>query len=534
VGTSSAWTFTVRNRGTGDLSVTGATVEGTSAAEFRVVAGGGGFTVAPGATGTIRVAFQPATVGTKSAALRIASDDADESSVVVPLSGRGVAPDIAAGAGHAWGEVRVGAVVQGVIEVRNEGTSDLAVQASVEGRDSAEFAIGGGTSFVVTAGASRGVEIRCAPASAGPKSATLRLASDDPDEPVVGVALSATAVEPLIAVSPTACDFGQARVGNAASRPLQVRNDGSAPLLVVATDVSGANASSFDVTSGRAPFVVAPGSTHEIQIRFRPGTVGSKSATLRIASDALRDPEVHVPLTGTGTAPDIAGPATHDFGDGRVGGTYTHPIEVRNEGTADLLVSGLEIAGIDAAEFRLPAAGSFVVAPGASGVIQVRWRPVTAGPKSAVLRVASDDPDEPSIEIALAGRATVSDIGVDGPGAPGTTPVASTVQPAGRDGGEAEASRAPEAFTTRVHPNPTAGAVAIEYALPAASEVTIVVYDANGRRVRSVVDAVLPAGRHAARWDGRDDFGRPAASGIYFVRLTAARESAIAKLVLRR
>ena len=32
---------------------------------------------------------------------------------------------------------------------------------------------------------------------------------------------------------------------------------------------------------------------------------GAKSATLRIVSDAVRDAEVHVPLTGTGIAPDI-------------------------------------------------------------------------------------------------------------------------------------------------------------------------------------------------------------------------------------
>jgi len=44
----------------------------------------------------------------------------------------------------------------------------------------------------------------------------------------------------------------------------------------------------------------------------------------------------------------------------------------------------------------------------------------------------------------------------------------------------------------------------------------------------------LGPGAHWARWDGRTDGGRPAASGIYFVRLTAGGVERSAKLVLVR
>jgi hypothetical protein len=659
VGRSSAWTFTVRNLGTGVLAVGGATVEGPDAANFRIAAGGGGFTVAPGAHGQIRVAFQPSATGTKSAALRIASDDADEPSIVLPLAGRGVEPDIAAEASHDWGEVRVDAVASGVIEVRNDGTSDLSVLAtSVEGRDAAAFSVDGGGSFVVATGATRAIEVRCAPASAGAKSAVLRLASDDPDEPVVDVLLAANAVEPLIAINPPSRDFGDVRVGTAVSRLFQIRNDGGAPLAVAATGVGGSDASRFEVVSGGAPFAVAPGSTHEIRVRFRPGVAGPKVAILTIESDAARDPQVRVPLSGTGVAPDIAAAPGHDFGDVRVGAIVSHGLEVRNEGTADLLVSAPVIAGADSGEFLLASGGGFVLAPGASRAIEVSWRPAAQGAKSALLRLASDDPDEPSMDVSLAGRAIAPDVGVDpgdldfgavvvaptaeaagldrpesavAPGdgledeflvtndgtaplelrattlggpdagsfeiveggsgawiAPGGTHrivVRATVttigpktaellvasddpdegllrvplaargvrvrEPSGdqsppdgpgreRDGdpqdppGPHDVTGLLRTVVTGIRPNPSPGAATIEYALPSASEVTIVVYDANGRRVRNVLTAVLPGGAHATQWDGRDDFGRPAASGIYFVRLTAARDASIAKLVLRR
>jgi len=45
---------------------------------------------------------------------------------------------------------------------------------------------------------------------------------------------------------------------------------------------------------------------------------------------------------------------------------------------------------------------------------------------------------------------------------------------------------------------------------------------------------VRAAGPHALVWDGRDDAGRPAASGAYLVRLRAEGRAAAAKLTLVR
>jgi hypothetical protein len=46
-----------------------------------------------------------------------------------------------------------------------------------------------------------------------------------------------------------------------------------------------------------------------------------------------------------------------------------------------------------------------------------------------------------------------------------------------------------------------------------------VVYDVMGRTVRTVFDGRLPAGRHLLDWNGRTRSGRPAAAGIYFLRV---------------
>jgi flagellar hook assembly protein FlgD len=50
--------------------------------------------------------------------------------------------------------------------------------------------------------------------------------------------------------------------------------------------------------------------------------------------------------------------------------------------------------------------------------------------------------------------------------------------------------------------------------------------------VRTLVDGEKPAGPHSAVWDGRDDSGSPAASGVYFYRLQAGNVTETRKMVL--
>jgi flagellar hook assembly protein FlgD len=72
-----------------------------------------------------------------------------------------------------------------------------------------------------------------------------------------------------------------------------------------------------------------------------------------------------------------------------------------------------------------------------------------------------------------------------------------------------------------VAPNPMTASTAVSWALPRAEAVRLVVMDLAGRRVRTLVEGLSPAGRHVDRWDARDQSGRSVASGVYFVVLEA-------------
>jgi len=68
-------------------------------------------------------------------------------------------------------------------------------------------------------------------------------------------------------------------------------------------------------------------------------------------------------------------------------------------------------------------------------------------------------------------------------------------------------------------PNPFVHSTAIRYALPAGGHVRLRVYDLEGRHVRTLADVSQAAGAHLAHWDGRNDRGHEATSGLYLFRL---------------
>ncbi len=68
-------------------------------------------------------------------------------------------------------------------------------------------------------------------------------------------------------------------------------------------------------------------------------------------------------------------------------------------------------------------------------------------------------------------------------------------------------------------PNPAHGETRIPFAIPRAGRVSLGIYDQQGRRVRELVEGSLLAGKHEARWDGRDVAGRRVSSALYYYRL---------------
>jgi|GEM_PF-686189 len=88
VGSTADRTLTVRNVGSAPLTVTGMTLDNP---RFTIVSPSTPFTVNAGGQQTVTVRFAPTSTGPQSGTLRIQSDDPDEATVSVSVTGQGVA-----------------------------------------------------------------------------------------------------------------------------------------------------------------------------------------------------------------------------------------------------------------------------------------------------------------------------------------------------------------------------------------------------------------------------------------------------------
>ncbi len=88
-------------------------------------------------------------------------------------------------------------------------------------------------------------------------------------------------------------------------------------------------------------------------------------------------------------------------------------------------------------------------------------------------------------------------------------------------------------------PNPFNPETWIPYQLAKDAEVTLHIYSVNGTLIRTLTLGYQPAGfyysrNRAAYWDGRNQFGEPVASGVYFYTITAGDFTATRKMLIRK
>ncbi len=85
-----------------------------------------------------------------------------------------------------------------------------------------------------------------------------------------------------------------------------------------------------------------------------------------------------------------------------------------------------------------------------------------------------------------------------------------------------------------ISPNPFGAATSIELSVPEACAASVAIYDASGRRVRSLLSGPVPRGASRVAWDGRDGAGRRLSPGVYFARARAGKLRLERKILILR
>jgi hypothetical protein len=84
------------------------------------------------------------------------------------------------------------------------------------------------------------------------------------------------------------------------------------------------------------------------------------------------------------------------------------------------------------------------------------------------------------------------------------------------------------------YPNPFNPETTINYSLNRNDNVKIVIYNAKGQLVKTLVNEQKDAGSHSVRWFGKDNNDRQVSSGIYFYRMQTSTYSNINKMILMK
>ena len=463
--TSPAFEVTIQNTGTAPLTFTGGGISliGADAPDFDFATTPSTLALAPGTSRTVELVFDPSVVGARAAQLQITTDDLDEPAVTVDLTGTGIDQEIDAAplAIDLGGQpVEDGPTSSQTILVANLGSNTLTFtgnQVELIGPDAAEFAIDSDSGQGSLApGTTRTLQVSFDPASAGAKTATLRITSDDTDEPVVDVALAGHGQAPEADVregaTPVAdgggpIDFGAAPRGDGSpTKTFTVDNIGDAPLATANLSVPAG----YSVTEPLAGSI-APSTSDTFTVELSTAAPGTFAGTINFeTNDADEDP-YDFTVTGTITSPEVDlfedatpiadGGGPIDFGSALQGGAApSKTFRVENNGDATLNTSNLTVpAGYSVTE---PLAAS--IAPAGNDTFTVALSTATSGTFAGSVSFDNDDTDEDPYNFSVNGMVTTPEINV----LQGPTPIANGAGPV--DFGSQLVGSAPTSLTFTV------------------------------------------------------------------------------------
>lgn len=206
------------------------------------------------------------------------------------------------------------------------------------------------------------------------------------------------------------------------SQRFKIFNHGGDPLVI--SDILMETPSPWISWAPQAPFTIEGGKWREVRVEidYDSAPAGFSQRILTIDSNDLDESPypgaVYVNVT-TSNPPAAefsstpAAGATLDFG-GQLVATESAALSIEVENLGDLgLTLDCQISGTDAPSFKLLACPT-PIAVGESGDIALSCKPLAAGPKSAMLEVTSNDPDEAEVSFSLTCHGQTEEVFTDG------------------------------------------------------------------------------------------------------------------------
>jgi uncharacterized repeat protein (TIGR03803 family) len=396
---SAAKSVTVKNTGTGALTITGIAITGTNLSDFSQTTTCGN-SLAAGASCTISVKFAPTASGTRTAAVSV-TDNASGSPQKVTLTGIGTNAKLSP-ASLSFGTVAMGTTSAAkTVTLTNVGSTTLTIAGvAITGTNPGDFSETTTCGASLAAGASCTFKLTFRPTASGTRTAALSITDSSGGSPQVSLSGIGTTVK----LSPISLNFGAVAIGTTSgAKTVTLTNVDTATLTITGIAITGTYSGDYAQTTTCGSSLAA-GASCSFSITFKPAATGTRTAALSITDNAAGSPQ-KVTLSGIGTTAKLS-PTGLSFGSVTVGATSApQTVTLTNVGAATLTITGIAITGASASNFAQTNACGSSLAAGASCSISIAFKPTAVGTHTAALSVTDNAPGSPQ-KITLSGTGT--------------------------------------------------------------------------------------------------------------------------------
>ena len=272
-----------------------------------------------------------------------------------------------------------------------------------------DFNMGGHNCTVLGPGESCSVQVSLIPTKDGSHTSYLNIYSNDPEFSHKKVRLSGYTSAPQIKAEFNQLDFGYQEINQTSTRSMKIYNIGQIDLNISNTILTGANAGLFDFRNNCT--TILAGDSCEMEIDFTPTSTGEFTAVLNLYSNSQYSNPLKINLQGSSVLRDLQiDPVSVDFGENEINARDSmFVVTLTNNGENQLTINETSIIGTDRYEFSNTGCSATLDA-GESCQDTVYFTPVFEGEKHAVLRIVSNDSDEPQFDVVLTGIASEEEL----------------------------------------------------------------------------------------------------------------------------
>jgi len=406
------------NTGTSPVTISSIALTGTNAADFTL---SNGCPMSPstlqqgpvGNTCNVYVNFTPGAAGARSATLTVT--DSAGSPTVIALTGTGLAETkllTVSPTTLVFGPQVTGttSAVQ-YINVTNTGNFTVTFTNVTI---TTNYALSNSCTGQLGPGSSCSIGVTFTPTSTGTKAGTVTITDNATASPQkVTLSGSGIATTSDIQLSQTTVVFdAQSLTTQSPPQIVYYYNQGNTPVTINTFALSGSNPGDFS-TSGSGCSVggqVSALSYCTFRITFTPAAAGARSATLTITDTDPGSPRI-VAISGTGissSVPEVLlNPTSLTFAAQAEGTTSAaQNINLTNNGTANLTISSIVIAGADPSDYKQTNNCPATLAAGFSCNIAVTFSPIATGTRTATVTATDSATGSPhSVSLTGTGKA---------------------------------------------------------------------------------------------------------------------------------